>query len=373
MTAMMNYEHDVFEPSRNSDKISPFYSYQYPADNLVYNHLQQTLQVQTDLKNQRLQEFCTEVPELINEFDPFQCAGTEATDLTHPPYGFLAAPFYGIDTTPTTASSNSSFNPPSGITAGLDASYFPHEQFLCHPLDSFQDLCFMDPMSCDYPVSTHASMTPNINYQSIDYNSFVPSFLSDGEHRNRSTPLLSTSFSFSSMSSASSIENEEEDLALSENTIASLKKINSLTSSRKQPTKSVSMGCLPEYNTQRQKKKKKHHSQQRQKPTTSSSFSLDNNLSYYMSQHHHLSDIDLESDREQEHDKKVMGKSLSNNSISKKGRNVDKACNHCKRSHLRCDNVRPCRRCVATGKIGCQDVKHKPRGRPRLQKKMLLN
>ncbi|KAI7894791.1 uncharacterized protein EV154DRAFT_497032 [Mucor mucedo] len=60
-----------------------------------------------------------------------------------------------------------------------------------------------------------------------------------------------------------------------------------------------------------------------------------------------------------------MTTSASTGLICKKGRNVDKACNHCKRSHLRCDNVRPCRRCVATGKIGCQDVKHKPRGRPR--------
>jgi hypothetical protein len=54
---------------------------------------------------------------------------------------------------------------------------------------------------------------------------------------------------------------------------------------------------------------------------------------------------------------------------TKKGRNVDKACNHCKRSHLRCDDMRPCRRCVATGKTGCKDVQHKPRGRPKLHKK----
>ncbi|CAO3634904.1 unnamed protein product [Cunninghamella echinulata] len=52
----------------------------------------------------------------------------------------------------------------------------------------------------------------------------------------------------------------------------------------------------------------------------------------------------------------------------KKGRNVDKACNHCKRSHLRCDNMRPCRRCISTGKTGCKDVMHKPRGRPKLHK-----
>ncbi|KAI8976986.1 hypothetical protein BDB01DRAFT_852944 [Pilobolus umbonatus] len=55
--------------------------------------------------------------------------------------------------------------------------------------------------------------------------------------------------------------------------------------------------------------------------------------------------------------------------VIKKGRNVEKACNHCKRSHLKCDKVRPCSRCVASGKIGCEDVDHKPRGRPRLQKK----
>ncbi|KAI8385773.1 hypothetical protein BD560DRAFT_443794 [Blakeslea trispora] len=54
---------------------------------------------------------------------------------------------------------------------------------------------------------------------------------------------------------------------------------------------------------------------------------------------------------------------------TKKGRNVDKACNHCKRSHLRCDDMRPCRRCVATGRTGCKDVQHKPRGRPKLHKK----
>ncbi|CAO3632711.1 unnamed protein product [Cunninghamella blakesleeana] len=58
----------------------------------------------------------------------------------------------------------------------------------------------------------------------------------------------------------------------------------------------------------------------------------------------------------------------NNNPSIKKGRNVDKACNHCKRSHLRCDNMRPCRRCISTGKTGCKDVMHKPRGRPKLHK-----
>jgi hypothetical protein len=65
----------------------------------------------------------------------------------------------------------------------------------------------------------------------------------------------------------------------------------------------------------------------------------------------------------------ASGSSGSNQIVTKKGRNVDKACNHCKRSHLRCDDMRPCRRCVATGKTGCKDVQHKPRGRPKLHKK----
>ena len=60
--------------------------------------------------------------------------------------------------------------------------------------------------------------------------------------------------------------------------------------------------------------------------------------------------------------------STASSASARKGRNVDKACNHCKRSHLRCDNMRPCRRCIATGKTGCKDVEHKPRGRPRLNK-----
>ncbi|KAG0163995.1 hypothetical protein DFQ28_011374 [Apophysomyces sp. BC1034] len=63
--------------------------------------------------------------------------------------------------------------------------------------------------------------------------------------------------------------------------------------------------------------------------------------------------------------------SLDKRQCLDKGRNVDRACNHCKRSHLRCDNMRPCRRCIVTGKVGCKDVEHKPRGRPRLNKTQL--
>jgi hypothetical protein len=76
--------------------------------------------------------------------------------------------------------------------------------------------------------------------------------------------------------------------------------------------------------------------------------------------------------QETEEDKQLMlkqkAKALTLGVQIKKGKNVDKACNHCKRSHLRCDDMRPCRRCIATGTVGCKDVQHKPRGRPKLIK-----
>ncbi|ORE09571.1 hypothetical protein BCV72DRAFT_222887 [Rhizopus microsporus var. microsporus] len=76
--------------------------------------------------------------------------------------------------------------------------------------------------------------------------------------------------------------------------------------------------------------------------------------------------------QETEEDKQLLlkqkAKALTLGVQIKKGKNVDKACNHCKRSHLRCDDMRPCRRCIATGKVGCKDVQHKPRGRPKLIK-----
>jgi hypothetical protein len=71
-----------------------------------------------------------------------------------------------------------------------------------------------------------------------------------------------------------------------------------------------------------------------------------------------------------------------------KNKPVFKACVHCKRAHLACDNERPCKRsvcagahapasllnlpwdsCVHLGKSdSCVDVEHKKRGRPKAQK-----
>ncbi|KAF2422379.1 hypothetical protein EJ08DRAFT_664850 [Tothia fuscella] len=47
---------------------------------------------------------------------------------------------------------------------------------------------------------------------------------------------------------------------------------------------------------------------------------------------------------------------------------VARACQNCKKAHLSCDEVRPCARCVSSGKQAtCVDVEHKKRGRPRLR------
>ncbi|ORY05757.1 hypothetical protein K493DRAFT_344859 [Basidiobolus meristosporus CBS 931.73] len=49
-----------------------------------------------------------------------------------------------------------------------------------------------------------------------------------------------------------------------------------------------------------------------------------------------------------------------------KKKNVGRACVHCKKAHLACDESRPCKRCVHLGKSFCVDVEHKRRGRPKL-------
>ncbi|KAI8928547.1 hypothetical protein BC831DRAFT_93596 [Entophlyctis helioformis] len=50
----------------------------------------------------------------------------------------------------------------------------------------------------------------------------------------------------------------------------------------------------------------------------------------------------------------------------KRPKQVGKACVHCKKAHLACDQARPCGRCARIGKADCVDVVHKPRGRPKL-------
>ncbi|KAI0216548.1 hypothetical protein L0F63_006151 [Massospora cicadina] len=49
----------------------------------------------------------------------------------------------------------------------------------------------------------------------------------------------------------------------------------------------------------------------------------------------------------------------------KRHKNVGRACTHCKKAHLACDESRPCKRCTHLGKTNCVDVQHKRRGRPK--------
>ena len=61
---------------------------------------------------------------------------------------------------------------------------------------------------------------------------------------------------------------------------------------------------------------------------------------------------------------------------AKRHKHVRKACVHCKKAHLACDEGRPCRRCIHLGKTDCVDVEHKRRGRPRTspeKKKMQMD
>jgi len=50
--------------------------------------------------------------------------------------------------------------------------------------------------------------------------------------------------------------------------------------------------------------------------------------------------------------------------VSKKRKRVSKACIHCRKSHLSCDEGRPCQRCIKKG-LGdsCEDGEQKKRGK----------
>ncbi|KAG1144593.1 hypothetical protein G6F37_001177 [Rhizopus arrhizus] len=99
------------------------------------------------------------------------------------------------------------------------------------------------------------------------------------------------------------------------------------------------------------------------------SMKVSDSLASFLTQDEDLFEENEETEDEEEEEELGLKKKTARSvSQLKKGKNVDKACNHCKRSHLRCDEMRPCRRCITTGKMGCRDVQHKPRGRPKLLK-----
>ncbi|GAA5797550.1 hypothetical protein HPULCUR_002938 [Helicostylum pulchrum] len=393
------YQTQLFESIELLPEEKDMYYNTTPADGLVYNHLQQTLQVQTDLKNQnRVQEFLnsavTEDDSIIG-FDELYSSVTSESDLTYLQLMQQAnAPFYTpieplLDTSSLNNNNNtfnfSSLPSVAGLTTG-SSSLSPN--ILCHPLSNYPDIDTNNNMACDYYLEDN-DMLAGLKYSSFDTcnnyfndlnsSSFIPplpsypspsihetaaslSAISSDHHmayRSNSTPMLTASYSFSSFSSASS---NEDDSAEEDN-----------TAQKSGPKKSASISFLPEkrkkrvYATAASTRKNSITKPQRKFTPKSNSISSES-LSYYLSKQH-LSDTEEEFE-EDGFNTNLLNTSASSGMICKKGRNVDKACNHCKRSHLRCDNVRPCRRCVATGKVGCQDVKHKPRGRPRLQKRL---
>ena len=65
------------------------------------------------------------------------------------------------------------------------------------------------------------------------------------------------------------------------------------------------------------------------------------------------------------HSHSIVSRSKSTKIPGKRQKHVRKACIHCKKAHLACDEARPCKRCVHLGKTDCIDVEHKRRGRPR--------
>lgn len=66
-----------------------------------------------------------------------------------------------------------------------------------------------------------------------------------------------------------------------------------------------------------------------------------------------------------QHSHSIISRSKSLKTLGKRQKHVRKACIHCKKAHLACDEGRPCKRCIHLGKTDCIDVEHKRRGRPR--------
>ncbi|KAK4512878.1 uncharacterized protein ATC70_003588 [Mucor velutinosus] len=408
-----NYYQNQLLSAISEDDTAPYTT--LPADGLVYNHLQLTLQVQTDIKNhQRIQDFlnCASNDSIL-DFDELYSSVTAESDL---PYLQMmeqqsaTTPFYTpIGSFMDTTAFDMACLPPHSSITGLDTGLGVEQQ--CHPLSLYpENTTHSDMFPCDYPLQDQDmpnEFNCNNTFDSNHYfdeppsSAFMPSLMPypvpsihktatpisafSNEHhlayRSNSTPMLSASFSFSSFSSASSNEGEaslQKEITLDQDELSADIQLPTM------PRKSASMSYISEPGMAKRKKRmsmaqrkgsinnlkseqvSKQKNVKHKKVSLSSSSS--DSLSYYLARQQ-LSDADEYEDEGDEEPNSTSNTSSITGTTCKKGRNVDKACNHCKRSHLRCDNVRPCRRCVATGKVGCQDVKHKPRGRPRLQKK----
>lgn len=171
------YQTQLFESIELLPEEKDMYYNTTPADGLVYNHLQQTLQVQTDLKNQnRVQEFLnsavTEDDSIIG-FDELYSSVTSESDLTYLQLMQQAnAPFYTpieplLDTSSLNNNNNtfnfSSLPSVAGLTTG-SSSLSPN--ILCHPLSNYPDIDTNNNMACDYYLEDN-DMLAGLKYSSF--------------------------------------------------------------------------------------------------------------------------------------------------------------------------------------------------------------
>lgn len=174
----------IYEDNAKEEHFNPV-----QTDGLVYNHMQQALQLQTDLKNQqRVQDFLNSAiteDDSILGFDELYSSVTTESDLSY-------LQLMQHNTTSTNTTTNSFYTPLEPLmntssindcsnnymfdmsslpsVAGLDTSCtFPSPQpqyELCHPLSSFSDVT-ADNMACDYYLDDHTILA------GIDCNAFV--------------------------------------------------------------------------------------------------------------------------------------------------------------------------------------------------------
>jgi hypothetical protein len=146
------YSDQLFDSTNRILPEDTYYTNSTPADGLVYNHLQQTLQVQTDLKNQQfIQDFLNSVisstsTEAMLGFDELYSSVASESDI---PYLQLmeqaTTPFYTpMDHDASAFNISYYHHHQHNSAAGLDTGLLLSSQ-LCHPLSSIPD-----DFSCDY-------------------------------------------------------------------------------------------------------------------------------------------------------------------------------------------------------------------------------
>ena len=94
-------------------------------------------------------------------------------------------------------------------------------------------------------------------------------------------------------------------------------------------------------------------------------FNFDNNLDSSIHGADHISTANLSAESSSISHSQIIAKAKPQKVPGKRQKHVRKACIHCKKAHLACDEARPCKRCLHLGKPDCIDVEHKRRGRPR--------